>query len=307
MLRLYGLLRLSHIGPLAARGIEQAFEIADKPLNYRHLYHAGNFADLLKHAVLTDLMARLTAGGGPLSVVDTHAGAGIYDLESDAARRTGEAAAGIGVLMADAAAPAAFDRLKAVVRDLNDGGLRTYPGSPVLIARALRGRDRLIACETRREDYEMLRQALRAPGAEAVREDGWDVARRRTPAAPARALVLIDPPYEAGDDPQRVAATVEAVLGRNGAAVIAVWAPLKDLAGFDALLAALEDVAAPRPMLVVETRLRAPDDPMRLNGCAMAVINPPAGLEGPAGMAAEWIATALGEPGGFGRAGRVGS
>ncbi len=276
-------------------------------MNYRHLYHAGNFADLLKHAVLTELVARLTAGGGPLWAIDTHAGAGVYDLTSDAARRTGEAAAGIGVLMADDEAPAAFDTLKAAVRDLNDRGLRTYPGSPVLIGRALRGRDRLIACETRREDFEMLRQALRAPGAEAAREDGWEAAKRRMPRAPARALVLIDPPYEAGDDPERVAETTRAVLARNGAAVVAVWLPLKDLAGFDALLGALEDAAGPRRLLVAETRLRSPDDPLRLNGCAMAVVNPPPGLEAPAAAAASWIAVRLGESGGFGRARIVGS
>ncbi|HEY2483364.1 MAG TPA: 23S rRNA (adenine(2030)-N(6))-methyltransferase RlmJ [Caulobacteraceae bacterium] len=276
-------------------------------MNYRHLYHAGNFADLLKHVVLTELMARLTAAAGPLSVIDTHAGAGVYDLSSDAARRTGEGAAGIGVLMADEGAPAAFDALKAAVRELNDGALRYYPGSPVLIAQALHGRDRLIACETRREDFEMLRQALRAPGASAVREDGWDVAARRPPTAPARALVLIDPPYEAGDDSDRVAKATKAVLARNADAVVAIWAPLKDLAGFDALLGAIEDAASPHPLLIAETRLRAPDDPLRLNGCAMAVVNPPAGLEAPAGAAAAWIGTRLGEPGGLGRAGVIGS
>jgi 23S rRNA (adenine2030-N6)-methyltransferase len=148
---------------------------------------------------------------------------------------------------------------------------------------------------------------LRAPGAQAVREDGWEAAARRTPKAPAQVLALIDPPYEAGDDPARVAATARAVLARNSAAVIAVWAPLKDLAGFDALLGALEDAGTPRPMLVAEARLRAPDDPLRLNGCAMAVVNAPAGLEGPAAAAAGWIAAVLGEAGGLGRAGIVGS
>ena len=276
-------------------------------MNYRHLYHAGNFADLLKHALLTEIMAGLTREGGPLTVIDTHAGAGIYDLASDAARRTGEAAAGIGVLIADDAAPAAFDRLKAAVREVNDGPLRVYPGSPALTARFLRGRDRLIACETRREDFEMLRQALRAPGAEAVREDGWEAAARRTPKAPARALVLIDPPYEAGDDPDRVAVATRAALTRNAAAIIAIWAPLKDLAGYDALLGAIEDAAAPRPILVAETRLRAPDDPMRMNGCAMAVVNSPPGLETAAAAAAEWIAARVGETGGFGRTMLVGS
>ena len=277
-------------------------------MNYRHVYHAGNFADLLKHAVLTALLESMTRGGGaPLTAIDTHAGAGVYDLCSDAALKTGEGAAGIGVLMADEAAPAVFDALKAAVGRMNERQVRYYPGSPELIAQALRGRDRLIACETRREDFEMLRQTLRAPGALAVREDGWEAARQRTPRAPAAALVLIDPPYEAGDDPDRAAATARAVLARNGGAVIAVWAPIKDLAGLDALIGVLEETAGDRALLLVETRLRPPDDPLRMNGCAMIVINPPPGLQGPSADAAAWIGAAHGEAGGLGRARIVGS
>jgi 23S rRNA (adenine2030-N6)-methyltransferase len=276
-------------------------------MNYRHVFHAGNFADLLKHAVLTSILGEMTRGGAPLTVIDTHAGAGLYDLKSDPALKTGEAAAGIGVLMADTSAPAAFDALKAAVRALNETGWRTYPGSPELAAQALRPRDRLFACETRREDFQMLSQALRVPGAQALREDGWEAAWRRTPRPPAPLLVLIDPPYEAGDDPDRAAEAVSRVLARNGGAVIAVWAPIKDLAAFDALIARLEEASGRRPMLLVEARLRSLDDPLRLNGCAMAIINAPAALESPAAAAARWIAGALGEPGGLGRATFVGS
>lgn len=276
-------------------------------MNYRHVYHAGNFADLLKHAVLTALLETMTRGAAPLTVIDTHAGAGVYDVGSGAALKTGEAAAGIRRLMTDDDAPAAFDALKAAVRRMNQGPVRYYPGSPELIAQALRGRDRLIACETRRDDFEMLSQTLRTPGASAVREDGWDVAARRTPKGPAPALALIDPPYEASDDPDRAAGAVRAVLARNSGAVIAVWAPIKDLAGFDALVGALEESAGERGLLLIETRLRPPNDPLLMNGCAMIVINPPAGLEAPAAAAATWIAGALGEAGGLGRARIVGS
>lgn len=269
-------------------------------MNYRHVFHAGNFADLLKHAVLTTLMAELTRAGAPLTVIDSHAGAGLYDLAGEAARRTGEATA-IVRLMADDDAPAVFDRLKAAVREANGAPpVRFYPGSPDLIARALRPRDRLIACETRRDDYETLREALRSPGAAASREDGWEAVRRRTPRAPARVLVHIDPPYEAADDGARAVRAVRDVLARSPAAVIAVWVPIKDLAGFDALVSGVEEASA--PLLLAETRLRRPDDPLRLNGCAMLVVNPPLGLEAPAGDAAAWIAATLGEPGGLGRA-----
>jgi 23S rRNA (adenine2030-N6)-methyltransferase len=274
-------------------------------MNYRHAFHAGNFADLLKHAVLTALMAEMTRAGGPVTVIDTHAGAGGYDLAGEAARKTGEGAAGIGVLLTDAAAPAAFDALKAAVRRL---GPDRYPGSPELIAAALRPSDALIACEVRQDDFAVLAGMLRRyRGAVAVREDGWEVAVRRTPAPPARAVVLIDPPYELGDDARSAAAAARAVLARNGAAIVAVWAPIKDLASFDAFLGALETAAGGRPVLVAEVRLRPLDDPTRLNGCAMIVIGAPAVIEAPAAAAANWIATVLGEQNPVGRANFVGS
>ncbi|HEX7761878.1 MAG TPA: 23S rRNA (adenine(2030)-N(6))-methyltransferase RlmJ, partial [Caulobacteraceae bacterium] len=123
-------------------------------MNYRHAFHAGNFADLLKHAIVLDLMGRLTAAAGPLTVVDTHAGAGGYDLAGELARKTGEGQAGIVRLMADAGAPAVFAPLKAAVRGVNGKGqsVRYYPGSPLLIAPALRPGDRYLACEIRSDD-----------------------------------------------------------------------------------------------------------------------------------------------------------
>ena len=270
-------------------------------MNYRHAFHAGNFADLFKHAVLLELLGKVAVASGPLTVIDTHAGAGAYDLGSDAARRTGEGSAA-SALMADQTAPAVFDPLKAAVRRLNETGERHYPGSPLLIAQALRARDQLIACETGREDYEFLREVLRSPaGAFALREDGWEVARLRTPRSPTSVLVLIDPPYESADDPRRAAQALGQVLGRNARAVVAVWAPLKDLASFDALLSDLEDAARGLPMLVAEARLRPLDDPLRLNGCAMIVANPTADLESRAREAADWIAQAFGSGVGMGR------
>ena len=273
-------------------------------MNYRHAFHAGNFADLLKHAVLIAVLDLMMRDRRPLSVIDSHAGGGIYDLQSDAARRTGEAEAGISALMSAGDAPAAFDGLKSLVGALGEDGWRLYPGSPLIIERHLRLGDRLIACEVRQDDHRLLREALRSPMARALREDGFEVVARQTPKAPARALILIDPPYEATDEAGRIARAVTAALARNPSAAIAVWAPIKDLAGFDALLSRLEDAAG--PLLLVETRLRAPDDPLRLNGCAMIIVNPPDGLEAPAGAAAAWIARELGEPSGLGRTRSVG-
>jgi len=268
-------------------------------MNYRHAFHAGNFADLLKHALLAELLAALTAEAAPLTVIDTHAGAGLYDLTGDMARRTGEAERGIGVLLADEAAPAEFARLKAAVRRANGGGaLRLYPGSPLLIASGLRPRDSYIACEIRPDDHAALKNALpRNLGAVVLKADGWAVAAERTPRAPARVLVLIDPPFERGDVYAQIGRTVRAVTRANRGAVIAVWLPIKDLATYDAFLGELEDAAAGAPTVVAEVRLRPLSDPMKMNGCAMAVVRPPPRLAEAAGRIAAWIAERLGESG----------
>lgn len=293
-------------------------------MNYRHAFHAGNFADLVKHAVLTALLARMTAQAGPLTVVDTHAGAGLYELEGAEARASGEAAAGIGRLMADPAAPAVFGPLKAAVRRLNPrGGWRLYPGSPRLAAEALRPGDRLVACELRPEEAGRLKAALQGRPAEVVCGDGYAVAtaRAQSPAqtqaqaqtqalsraqarSGGRLLALIDPPFERGDDYARAAEAALAVARADPAAAVLVWLPLKDLETFDGFLRRLE-AAGPPPTLVIETRLRPLDDPMRMNGCALVLLGPPAGVEAEAAAAAHWVAQACGEAGAEARVWRL--
>lgn len=279
-------------------------------MNYRHAFHAGNFADLLKHAVVLDLLARMMASARPLSVIDTHAGAGAYDLAGALARKTGEADSGVVRLMADPAAPQVFAGLRTAVSRLNPGqgrGVRRYPGSPVLIADALRPGDRYLGCELRPDDAAALRENLKGrPGAEARAADGWATAPaevRGAARAGRQALVLIDPPFERGDDYPALARATAAILASDPAAVIALWAPLKDLATFDSLVGEVEDaatdaVAAGTPALLVsEVRLRPLNDPMRMNGCAMLVLGPPPGAAEAAAAAADWIAGHCGEAG----------
>jgi 23S rRNA (adenine2030-N6)-methyltransferase len=278
-------------------------------MNYRHAFHAGNFADLAKHAILTRLLRTLTARAGPLTVIDTHAGAGLYDLAGEISRRTREGEAGIVRLMADAAAPGEFDDLRAAVRRANEpGGRRYYPGSPLLIAAALRPRDRYIACELRADDAAALKRALpRELGALVHKGDGWVHAAKVAPAAPAALLALIDPPFERGDDYHQAVRLAARLLGVNRGAVIAVWVPIKDLATFDAFLAELEDTAGSAvPLLAAEVRLRPLDDPMRLNGCALVVVNPPPDLPEHAAAVVGWIARTLGDAGASGRVTRLG-
>ena len=273
-------------------------------MNYRHAFHAGNFADLVKHACLTAALTEMTASGPPLQVVDTHAGAGLYDLGGEDARRTAEAERGVYALLADRSAPAVFAPLKAQIAKLNGGkDARLYPGSPLLVAAALRKADTLIACELRPEEAGRLRVALKqSRGAEVVIADGFTLAPRVKPGQPA--LVLIDPPFERGDDYDQIVKVTAGVLRRNRNAVVMAWTPLKDLETFDGFLRGLEAIRPPAT-LVIEARLKPLDDPMRMNGCALVVVNPPPGLEAAAKSACDWVVGHLGSAGGQARVWRL--
>lgn len=266
-------------------------------MNYRHAFHAGNFADLIKHATLTRLLEALMTEPAPLTIIDTHAGAGGYDLDGELSRRTGEAARGVFRLMDANGAPAVFGALKAAVRQGNlDGGVRFYPGSPSLIAGVLRAHDRYTACELRDDDFALLRQTLSGhAGARALQADGFLTAQRSSGQG-GRLFVLIDPPFERADDYERIAETLDRVLSLDSGACVAVWLPLKDLETFDAFLRRVEPGAP--SLLIAEARLKPLVDPMKMNGCAMVIANAPAGVEADLAAICGWVAGTLGEAGG---------
>lgn len=266
-------------------------------MNYRHAFHAGNFADLVKHAALLRLLADLTAKGPPLTVIDTHAGRGLYDLAGPEARKSGEAEAGIARLMEAADAPAEFAPLIQAVAKLNDGGdLRRYPGSPWLIAEALRTADRYVACELRPDEHEALRVAMRGrQNVRTLNTDGYDAALAECPPT-GRVLALIDPPFEKPDDYDRIVETVAGLRRRNRDAQALIWMPIKDLETLDSVLRDLED-AVPAPMLAAETRIRPLSDPMKMNGCALVLVGG-ADLGAPLAAICGWVAQALGAGGG---------
>ena len=269
-------------------------------MNYRHAFHAGNFADLQKHAILLALLEALKAQTPALSVIDTHAGAGAYDLGGEMARRSGEAEAGIFRLIESGDAPAVFAPLIARFRAMNggqDGPL--YPGSPLLIAGGLRRDDRYTACELRDDDFDLLRRSL-APYAfaQASKADGFETAAARAGRG-GRAFVLIDPPFERPDDYARIVGATRDVLARDPDAVLAIWTPLKDLETFDAFIRALETVTD--DALVAEVRLRPLLDPMKMNGSAMVMVGAPASIEPAVAAATEWIVERLGQKSGSAR------
>ncbi len=264
-------------------------------MNYRHSFHAGNFADIVKHALVLWLLERRQADG-PLAVIDTHAGAGVYDLTGDAARSK-EAEAGIARLMAAADRPPLIEALAAEVATLNpNGGATLYPGSPLLIARRLRADDRYVGFELNPPVLDLLEQALEPfPQAVGMGGDGYDQARSWAARAPG-AFVLVDPPFERPDDYNRAADTGAAIVRSDPRATVAIWTPLKDMETFDGFLRRLDQPGLKR-VLVAEARLRPLTNPMKMNGCAVVVLNPPAGAEAAAAGICGWVAGTLGDAG----------
>jgi 23S rRNA (adenine2030-N6)-methyltransferase len=265
-------------------------------MNYRHAFHAGNFADLVKHAAALLVLREMTVGREPLTVIDTHGGAGAYELSGEMAKRSGEAEAGIGRLLSDPSPPEGLALLKAAVEGFNEGEVQLYPGSPVLIAKALRKGDRLVTCELRPDDHASLAGTLaRFANAKALKADGYATALEQAPPR-GPLLVLIDPPFERPDDYDQAGRALDGIVRRNHSACVMVWLPLKDLETFDAFL---RDLAP--GVLVAEVRLRPLIDPMKMNGCALVVANPPPNLAVPLEAACRWVVEVAGEKGGSAR------
>lgn len=250
-------------------------------MNYRHAFHAGNFADLVKHAALLWLLAQMQGGQRPLRVIDTHGGSGLYDLRGPEARRSGEAEAGIIRLMAQANPGQEMVPLIEAVGRANEGGETwLYPGSPWLIARALRAGDSYRVFEMQPDEHDRLARLLAGQAdVETGCADGFDGAAAAMVDGP-RHLVLVDPPFERADDYGRSCDLAAAVLARDPTAVILIWLPLKDLHTLDVFVRDLEDATEPASILIAEARMRPLDDPMKMNGCALALINPPEGALG---------------------------
>jgi 23S rRNA (adenine2030-N6)-methyltransferase len=268
-------------------------------MNYRHGFHAGNFADVLKHLALCELLRLLTSKDKKLFVLDTHAGAGGYDLASPQAQRTREAETGIARLVEAArrGAPAVVARyLSAVIAydrkfGLHDGPPRRYPGSPRLIRAGMRVTDRFVACELHGEDALALKREFAGDRAVEVRPvDGYQTLKSVLPPPERRGLILIDPPFEAADEFERLARALRQGLRRFATGCYAVWYPLKDGAAATALVEGLAGVRLLRLELGIGPQLPA----SRLDACALAVINPPWQFEEAMREALSWIAAALG-------------
>lgn len=262
-------------------------------MNYRHAFHAGNFADVVKHAALTLALAHLARKEAPFFCLDAHAGIGAYDLRSIAADKTGEYRAGIARVLEAVAPPPELAPYLAAVRAGNDGPLRWYPGSPTLMRGLLRPRDRLALVELHPEDAADL--AARFAGDRRVsihHGDAYATMKALLPPPERRGLVLVDPPFEAKDEFDRLRRGLRQALKRWPTGCYMVWYPIKarpPVARFH------QDVAAEGPpkTLVAELLIRPDDDPFRLNGCGLLVINPPWQLDEAMAAILPWLAEVL--------------
>ena len=242
-------------------------------MNYRHSFHAGNSADVVKHSLLIALVRALQHKQGALTLIDTHAGCGLYDLEGDEAQRTGESAQ--GVLRALADPNPLLNDYRAAVQAVNvEAEPRLYPGSPRILAQLLRPQDFLIVNEKHPEDAYALRGAMRGTSAAVHERDAYEFLLAMLPPRTARGVVVVDPPYEQPDERARITATLAAACRKWAHGVTVIWYPLKDRATHGRWKEQLRKLGIPR-LLCVEHWLYDGDQPGIYNGAGLYIVNPP--------------------------------
>ncbi len=266
-------------------------------MNYRHAFHAGNFADVMKHALLTRILAHLAKKETPFRVIDTHAGVGLYALDGDEATRTSEWREGIGRL-AQPFSPEVEDILapyRAVLATVaSHHGELVYPGSPAIVREMLRPQDRAILVELHPQDAETLTERFNVvTNMKVLHLDGWLALHSLIPPKENRGLVLIDPPFEETDELARMGDALLKALTKWRSGMYACWYPIKDRRRID-LWAKRLDSLLDRPALRLELMIDDGRDVARLNGCGLLVVNPPWTLQAEATLLLSALAERLG-------------
>ena len=252
-------------------------------MNYRHIYHAGNFADAAKHIVLVRCIDYLKRKPGAFRVIDTHAGTGRYDLSSTEAQKTGEWRDGIGRLLdaerqSDAAALIA-PYLDAVRSANPSGGLTAYPGSPAIARHLLRSQDRLTAIELHPADAQTLKRHFAGDFQTRVIElDGWLSLGAHVPPKEKRGLVIVDPPFEREGEFDRLIDGLVKAHKRWPGGTYLLWYPVKNRKSVTSFREALRGAGIAK-ILDLSLDIRAPSVPERLDGTGLVVVNPPYPLE----------------------------
>lgn len=246
-------------------------------MNYRHSFHAGNFADVIKHAVLARILAYLHQKDAPIRVIDTHAGAGFYNLTGDEAQRTGEAAEGIVRLRGtplDEAAEAVLAPYRAALEALCPNP-DEYPGSPAITQHMLRAQDRASFNELHEATFQELRQAMgRDENVVVNKLDGYLAWKAQVPPPERRGLVVVDPPFEVTDEFDHLAGGA-AMMGRKWPTGVALlWYPVKNINAVARFETLLRETAFSK-ILIAELHVDAIEAEGPLAACGLAIINPP--------------------------------
>ena len=250
-------------------------------MNYKHVYHAGGFSDVVKHIILTDLLTSLAHKETPFCYIDTHAGSGFYDLFSEFASKNKEYAQGIErVIQQENPPPLVKSYLNCIHRINNKlteskfASIRFYPGSPLIARYLLRPHDRIVACELQPQEYEALRTTFAGDKQVAVHHmDGFLGLKAFLPPKERRGVVLIDPPYENPDEFTRIAHSLPIALKRWEMGIYAIWYPIKEKAQVERFYRVLKENIH-QPIFAIELTIY-PDIPNHLNGCGLVIINPP--------------------------------
>lgn len=267
-------------------------------LSYRHGFHAGNFADVLKHTVLIHMLEYMTQKDKPLRIIDTHAGAGVYKLNGPQAQKNREFDNGIGQLWACEQPPAAIARLIELVRTVNDGKqLQLYPGSPLIAQTLMRATDRLYLHELHPADYQFLRDCMRDDKRIKVAdEDGFASLQALLPPPDRRALVLIDPSYEIKSDYQHLIKQLLQAHKRFATGTYAIWYPVVLRQRIDEMELALKKSGI-KNIQLMEFGLQADNPEYGMTSSGMIVINPPWTLWGAMEETLPWLVNNLSENG----------
>lgn len=247
-------------------------------LNYRHAFHAGNFADVMKHVLLTRILTHLLRKETPFFVLDTHAGIGLYDLKGDQATRTGEWRQGVGLMeapFADAIEALLAPWRAALAATNLRHGPSAFPGSPLITGEMLRPGDRALAVELHPADFSLLNEVLEpVPGVRALHLDGWTALLSNIPPKERRGLILIDPPYEKPGELDFAMGQMLRALRKWPTGVMALWYPVKDRRSVDEATRRLAASGA-RKLLRLELYIDRNGPADRLNGSGLIVANPP--------------------------------
>jgi 23S rRNA (adenine2030-N6)-methyltransferase len=262
-------------------------------MNYRHAFHAGNFADVFKHILLARMITYMQRKDKAFRVYDTHSGLGIYDLASIEAEKTGEWIDGVDKVM-KAKPPKEVGRLLSEWESaVEAAGEQKYPGSPFVARHLLRKQDRLALYELHPEDQEVLAENFAGDFQTRVNHlDGWLVPNSHIPPKEARGIMLIDPPFEDGHDFDRMIDALEKARKRWAGGTIALWYPVKKRDHTDEWLGTLKSLQFPK-LLNAEIYIREPRSASMLNGCGMVIANPPFTLANELHILLPWLAEVM--------------